>query len=341
MSRRKSGRRLSGVILLDKPTGISSNAALQRVRRFFNANKAGHTGALDPLATGMLPVCLGEATKFSHYLLNADKAYRVTARLGVRTTTSDSEGEVVSTQNVTQTLAEIQALLPEFVGEQEQSPSMYSALKYEGRPLYYYARNGIEVPRKTRTIEIRSIELISYSDHDLVLDVVCSKGTYIRTLVDDFGQRLGCGAHVTALHRHWVAGLQDHQMVTIDALEALMPARTAQGASEDDADYKAMDAYLLPCDSIIEGVPKFFIGAADVTRFQHGLNLSIEATDAQALMAAQIESAAEDAPECRVVAAESNLFLGIATLQSNTATPQQWWLAPKRVLNVGERSNLD
>ncbi|PTB84735.1 tRNA pseudouridine(55) synthase TruB, partial [Pseudidiomarina aestuarii] len=208
MGRRKSGRDVSGVILLDKPLAVTSNAALQQVRRFFNANKAGHTGALDPLATGLLPLCFGEATKVSHFALEADKTYQVTAQLGVRTTTSDAEGEVVSQQPVTVDEATIRSLLPEFEGEQSQSPSMYSALKYEGRPLYYYARLGIDVPRKTRTIHIRSIQFLDFSNDQLKLEVTCSKGTYIRTLIDDLGQRLGCGAHVAALHRTWIEGVE-------------------------------------------------------------------------------------------------------------------------------------
>ncbi|PTB99232.1 tRNA pseudouridine(55) synthase TruB, partial [Marinobacter sp. Z-F4-2] len=171
MGRRKSGRDVSGVILLDKPLAVTSNAALQQVRRFFNANKAGHTGALDPLATGLLPLCFGEATKVSHFALEADKTYQVTAQLGVRTTTSDAEGEVVSQQPVTVDEATIRSLLPEFEGEQSQSPSMYSALKYEGRPLYYYARLGIDVPRKTRTIHIRSIQFLDFSNDQLKLEV--------------------------------------------------------------------------------------------------------------------------------------------------------------------------
>src|SRR5690554_2306988 len=211
MGRRKSGRNVSGVILLNKPRDITSNAALQKVRRFFNANKAGHTGALDPLATGLLPLCFGEATKVSHYALEADKTYQVVAQLGARTTTSDAEGEVVERcqpHQLTQlTRAKIDAAITTFIGEQTQSPSMYSALKYEGRPLYWYARQGIEVPRKMRTIHIRDIQFLNWTHDQLTLEVTCSKGTYIRTLIDDLGQHLGCGAYVQELHRTWIEGV--------------------------------------------------------------------------------------------------------------------------------------
>ncbi|RUO65667.1 tRNA pseudouridine synthase B [Pseudidiomarina planktonica] len=322
MARRKSGRPISGVVLLDKPTGITSNAALQQVRRFFNAKKAGHTGALDPLATGMLPVCLGEATKFSHYLLNADKAYRVTARLGQRTTTSDSEGDLVAEQVVDKTAEEIQQILPEFIGEQEQAPSMFSALKHEGRPLYYYARNGIEVPRKVRTITIYSIEFVSMENGDITLDVVASKGTYIRTLIDDLGQRLGFGAHVVALHRHWVAGLQELPMLTLEQLEQLVPAEQ----SENDQDYLALDAVLLASDSIISEMPVVLLNTADTAEFQHG-------------MPVPVPDNLQEGAEYRIKRQADNLFLGIATAEP--APAGGFILAPKRVLNVGERLTQD
>src|SRR5690554_7966123 len=211
MGRRKSGRVVNGVILLDKPQGLTSNAALQQVRRFFNANKAGHTGALDPLATGVLPLCFGEATKLSHFSLAADKTYQVVAQLGQRTTTSDAEGDVVWQATPAQLAAvnsdRIDSAIAHFTGEQTQSPSMYSALKYEGRPLYWYARQGIEVPRKMRTIHIRDIQFLNWTHDQLTLEVTCSKGTYIRTLIDDLGQHLGCGAYVQELHRTWIEGV--------------------------------------------------------------------------------------------------------------------------------------
>lgn len=262
MGRRKTGRLVNGVLLLDKPIGMSSNAALQQVRRFFDARKAGHTGALDPLATGLLPVCLGEATKFSHFLLDADKTYEVVAQLGVRTTTSDADGEVVSTSTVTQTAADVSALIPAFVGEQMQQPSLYSALKYEGRPLYYYARNGIEVPRKQRQINIYSIELLDFNPQlaQATMRVRCSKGTYIRTLVDDIGERLGCGAHVAQLRRTEVSGIEGN-MITLDALAEL--AQQAPTVAE-------LDQLLLPMDATIATLPEVLIDAAAALLFQHG-----------------------------------------------------------------------
>lgn len=268
MGRRKSGRNVNGVILLNKPLHMSSNAALQKVRRFFNANKAGHTGALDPLATGLLPLCFGEATKLSHFSLEADKGYRVTAHLGIRTTTSDAEGEVVAEHEVDIDEAQIRALLPQFMGKQLQSPSMYSALKHEGRPLYAYAREGIEVPRKTREIEIKEITLLGYQAPYLELDVRCSKGTYIRTLIDDFGQALGCGAHVSALHRTWIEGVEG-EMVSIEQLQQLAPERF-DDERDLAIDYSAIEQQLLPHDCIIQQFPVVDIDAAGAARFQAG-----------------------------------------------------------------------
>ncbi len=205
MARRRKGRPINGVILLDKPTGISSNDALQKVKRIYFAEKAGHTGALDPLATGMLPICLGEATKFSQFLLDSDKRYRVIAKLGERTNTSDSDGEVVETRPVDVTLDKLKACIDQFRGESDQVPSMFSALKYQGKPLYEYARKGIEVPRESRKITVYEIVLHRFEGDEVEMEVHCSKGTYIRTIVDDLGEMLGCGAHVTMLRRTGVA----------------------------------------------------------------------------------------------------------------------------------------
>ncbi|MGL5762902.1 MAG: tRNA pseudouridine(55) synthase TruB, partial [Plesiomonas shigelloides] len=206
MSRpRRRGRDVHGILLLDKPQGITSNDALQKVKRLYNANKAGHTGALDPLATGMLPICLGEATKFSQYLLDSDKRYRVIAKLGQRTDTSDSDGEVIQERPVQVTAEQLDEALTHFRGDLQQIPSMYSALKYEGKPLYEYARQGIEVPRESRPITVYELTLIRFEGDEVELEVHCSKGTYIRTIVDDLGERLGCGAHVIYLRRLVVA----------------------------------------------------------------------------------------------------------------------------------------
>ena len=220
MARRGKGRSINGIVLLDKPTDISSNHALQRVKRIFFANKAGHTGALDPLATGMLPICLGEATKFSQFLLDSDKRYIVTAKLGVRTTTSDSQGDVVTERAVNVNKQQLMAALDTFRGDIMQVPSMYSALKHKGQPLYKYAREGITIDREARPITVYEINLLRFEGDEVDLDVHVSKGTYIRTIVDDLGELLGCGAHVSMLRRTQVADYPYDRMVTIAQLEA-------------------------------------------------------------------------------------------------------------------------
>lgn len=254
MGRRPSrrGRDVNGVLLLDKPTGISSNDALQKVKRLFNANKAGHTGALDPLATGMLPICLGEATKFSQFLLDSNKRYRVVAKLGQRTNTSDSDGEVVCERPVNCTLSDIEPALTHFRGEIEQIPSMYSALKYQGRPLYEYARQGIEIPREARKIEVYELSLINFSDDRLELEVHCSKGTYIRTIVDDLGEMLGCGAHVIYLRRLQVSCYPAERMVTLEQLQLLVE----QAQQQELAPGALLDPLLIPMDSAVQDFPE-------------------------------------------------------------------------------------
>jgi tRNA pseudouridine55 synthase len=247
MARRPKGRFIDGIVLLDKDTGMSSNFALQRVKRFFNANKAGHTGALDPLATGMLPICLGEATKFSQHLLDSDKRYLVTAKLGQRTDTSDSDGEVVQTRPVNVTQALLDEKLAFFRGTTQQIPSMYSALKYQGQPLYKYAREGIEVPRESRPITVFELNFIKLEGDELTLDIHCSKGTYIRTIIDDLGEMLGCGAHVIMLRRTQVAEYPYEKMVTLAQLEALLE----QAHRQDVAPQTLMDPLLLPMDTAV------------------------------------------------------------------------------------------
>ena len=208
-NRRNRGRRVDGILLLDKPQGITSNEALQQVKRAYGAAKAGHTGSLDPLATGMLPICLGEATKFSQYMLDADKVYITTAKLGVRTDTGDAEGEVVSERPVAVGQADIEQALEQFRGEITQLPSMFSAIKVDGQPLYKLAREGKEVDRPSREVSIYRLELLDVRGDEVDLEVHCSKGTYIRTLVEDLGEVLGCGAHVTMLRRLSVAGFAE------------------------------------------------------------------------------------------------------------------------------------
>ncbi|HDR0894901.1 tRNA pseudouridine(55) synthase TruB [Pasteurella multocida] len=242
---RKRGRDIDGVFLLDKPQGMSSNDIMQKVKRVFQANKAGHTGALDPLATGMLPICLGEATKFSQFLLDADKRYQVTAKLGERTDTSDAEGQVVETRDVQVDVQDILAALPHFRGDLMQVPTMFSALKHQGKPLYEYARAGITVEREARPITIFDLQFIAYDAPYLTLEVHCSKGTYIRTLVDDLGEYLGCGAHVTVLRRTAVANYPVEAMMNWDTLQVL-------AAQQDLA---LLDQHLLPTDSAVSALP--------------------------------------------------------------------------------------
>ncbi|MET0441894.1 MAG: tRNA pseudouridine(55) synthase TruB, partial [Casimicrobiaceae bacterium] len=220
-------QRVDGVLLLDKPTGLSSNAALQRARRAFNAEKAGHTGTLDPLASGLLPLCFGEATKFARFLLDADKRYTATVRFGTTTTTQDAEGEVVATAPVTLDRAAIEAALAAFRGVIRQVPPAYSALKHQGRSHYEYARAGIDVPRAAREVRISSLKLTAWNPPDAILDVECSKGTYIRTLAADLGDALGCGAHLAALRREATGGFSIGDAVALDALEAQAPEARA------------------------------------------------------------------------------------------------------------------
>ncbi|MFM2484374.1 tRNA pseudouridine(55) synthase TruB [Celerinatantimonas yamalensis] len=247
MARRTRGRKVNGILLLDKSSGMTSNFALQKVKRIFFAQKAGHTGALDPLATGMLPICLGEATKFSQYLLDSDKRYQVTAKLGIRTNTSDADGDVVMTRPVDVTEAHIQAALPTFMGDIEQIPSIYSALKYQGKPLYWYAREGIEIPRESRPITVYSIEKLYFKGDELRLDIHCSKGTYIRTIVDDLGELLGCGAHVAALHRSHVADYPAEQVISLEDLNS----QFEQAQQQDIVPEQLLDQLLLPMDSAV------------------------------------------------------------------------------------------
>lgn len=228
MNIKKTRRDVHGVLLLDKPQGMTSNDALQKVKRLFNAKKAGHTGALDPLATGMLPICFGEATKFSQYLLDSDKRYCVIAKLGERTDTSDADGQIISTRSVNITQSQIDEALTHFRGDILQVPTMFSALKYQGKPLYEYARQGIVIEREARPITIYENQFIQYDStkHELTLEIHCSKGTYIRTIIDDLGELLGCGAHVIYLRRLQVSNYPIDNMITLDELQnepLLMP----------------------------------------------------------------------------------------------------------------------
>ncbi len=223
MSRRRKGRDVNGILVIDKPQDVTSNGILQQVKRLFGAAKAGHTGALDPLATGVLPLCFGEATKFSQMMLDSDKAYIATARLGVRTETGDIEGAVVEEKPVPAGLdaAALEPVLDRFRGAIQQVPSMYSALKHKGRPLYEYAREGIEIERPARPVTIYELTLLDVREDELDIAVSCTKGTYIRSLVEDIGEALGCGAHVIALRRTMASGFTLADAVPVDRLEAM------------------------------------------------------------------------------------------------------------------------
>ncbi len=245
MGRRKRGRNVSGILLLDKPAGITSNGALQRVKSLYFAQKAGHTGSLDPLATGILPICLGEATKFSGFLLNADKSYLTECQLGVVTRSGDSEGEVVRELPVEEMSEErIRAALQQFEGDIEQIPPMHSAVKINGQPLYKLAHQGIEVEREPREVTIYQLELVSYdsAEQRMVIRVECSKGTYVRTLVEDIGNVLECGAHVVALRRTELGPYREQDLLTLEQLEQMY-----------EQDKFSMDKHLLPLDSAVEG----------------------------------------------------------------------------------------
>lgn len=291
-------RHISGVFLLNKPLGISSNGALQKVRWLFRAQKAGHTGALDPLASGLLPICLGEATKFSHYLLDSVKRYETTVFLGHSTTTGDTEGEMLLEQAVPAlTEDKILAVLQQFTGDIQQVPPMYSALKKEGRPLYELARKGIEVEREARPITIEAIQLLSFTENSITLDVTCSKGTYIRVLGEDIAKALGTYGHLTYLHRIQTGHFQLIPSYTIEYLESLTESER--------------EALLLPVYSPIDHFPKVQVPEGRAEFFSRGMESNIE-------HAAAPEALVFDGEKC----------LGLAEITERKR------LVPKRVLNL-------
>ena len=283
MARRKKGRLVNGILVLDKPTGISSNTALQKIKRLYQAQKAGHTGSLDPLATGVLPICLGEATKVSHYLLDADKRYRAKCTLGSVTTTGDSEGDILDKKSVPAlTETQIINLLASFEGEQEQTPPMFSALKHNGRPLYEYARKGIEIERKSRQITLFEVKLLNFSisnkesdEADFIeIEVHCSKGTYIRTLCEDIGRAIGCGAHISALRRIDSGPFSLSQAITIEQLyEQFNPDNVL-----NESQQKQLDKLLLPVETAIEQFPAVILNEEQCKQIQHGMILEITPT---------------------------------------------------------------
>ncbi|MBA6290789.1 tRNA pseudouridine(55) synthase TruB [Colwellia sp. MB3u-70] len=280
MAKKRKGRAINGVLLLDKPYDMSSNNALQRVKHIYFAQKAGHTGALDPLATGMLPICLGEGTKFSQFLLDTDKTYQVTAKLGVRTTTSDADGEVVSEKSVDVSAEQLAIALDSFRGTTQQIPSMYSALKYQGQPLYKYAREGIQVPRESRDIRVFRLDLLRFEGDEVDLDIHVSKGTYIRTIIDDLGELLGCGAHVAHLRRSAVGNYPTEKMVTIKTLETLL----AQAVAEDVPPSVYLDDLLLPMTTACDGIPAVFVDDMSANFLRHGNPVQCSNTPANGLV---------------------------------------------------------
>jgi len=277
-------RAVHGVLLLDKPVGLSSNAALQKVKRLYRAEKAGHTGTLDPQASGLLPLCFGAATKFSQVSLDADKRYLATLRLGVTTSTGDTEGKLLRERPVAVTPEQARLACARLRGEIEQVPPMHSALKREGRPLYEYARAGIEIEREPRRVAIHRIDIVECEASTLMIDVICSKGTYIRTLAEDIGEALGCGAHLAALRRTASGPLTIQAAQTLDGLQRLTDAER--------------DALLLPADALLADWPAIRLSDEDAGRFLSGLRRRLDD--------------AADAPRVRVYGPQRRAFLGSA-----------------------------
>lgn len=261
-----SRRPVDGILLLDKPEGMTSNAALQTVKNLFAARKAGHTGSLDPLASGMLPICFGQATKFSQFLLEADKHYRVTATLGIKTTTGDREGSPVIERPVP-ALSEtiLLELCQRFTGKLSQVPSMFSALKHQGQPLYKLARQGVSIEREPREVTVHTIKLLSYEPTQFSFEVHCSKGTYVRTLVEDMGEYLGCGAHVGELRRLSAGSYRPEQMQSLVHLQTLLK----------DQAMESLDAYLLPIDSSINSWTELKLSEAAIYYLKQGQSIIV------------------------------------------------------------------
>ncbi len=295
-------RDVDGILLLDKPTGISSNKALQQTRFLFQANKAGHTGSLDPLASGMLPICFGEATKFSNYLLDASTSYRALCQFGQTTSTGDAEGEITSESAVQVNIEDIQRVLTRFIGKVDQIPPMYSAVKHQGQRLYKLARQGREVERVPRQIEIYSLELINFYQQAIEIDVCCSKGTYIRTLAEDIGKALGCGAFLARLERTGVQPFLNEDCYSLDTLRAI---------SEQGMD--SLDRCLLPVNTALGDLPEIVIGTLAAGYLKQGQTVQIS----QALL-----------PGLRSLITEKGEFIGIGEAGSDGR------ISPKRLMNT-------
>lgn len=261
MAKRKKGRSIDGIVILDKAIGISSNRALQEVKRIYDAQKAGHTGSLDPLATGVLPLCLGEATKVSQFLLDSDKKYRAKLKLGIRTDSGDSEGnEIERHADFQVSQQQIEVALKRFKGEIEQIPPMHSALKVNGVPLYKMARKGQVIEREARRIIVYSIELTALEGDELELEIACSKGTYIRTIADDLGQALGCGAHIIALRRIQAGAFTEADCVTTQELKEEF----------ESGGLSVIDEHLMPMDKAIEDLPEVVLPSITASFIKNG-----------------------------------------------------------------------
>jgi tRNA pseudouridine55 synthase len=296
-------RNVDGILLLDKPIGVSSNQALQQVRYLFKANKAGHTGSLDPLATGMLPICFGEATKFSGYLIDSDKSYRANCQLGVTTTTGDAEGDVVETCPVKVDRVDIEQVLSQFRGVIDQTPPMYSALKVKGQRLYKLARQGLEIERQPRSVTISNLSIVDLKECLLTIEVGCSKGTYIRTLAEDIGQSLGCGAHLTGLHRIAVHPFWHAECHSFEGLNVRAGQTQAQ-----------IDELLLPINAALTDYPEVTICSAEVENIKMGRVLTgYDGMD----------------PGLINLMAESNEFIGLAEVNV------EGQIKAKRLMNTG------
>lgn len=326
MSRRK-GRPVDGVLLLNKPAGMTSNQALQRAKRLFFVEKAGHTGALDPLATGVLPLCFGEATKFSQFLLDADKGYRVCIQFGVTTDTCDADGEVLTEQSAADVTRErLEASLKPLLGDILQVPPMYSALKLNGQPLYKMARQGVEVEREPRPVTIYSMEILAFRPGEraeVELDIRCSKGTYIRSIAVDLGKALGCGAHVKTLHRSLAGLFGEDQCITLD--ELLAEFERLQAEEGDEAAYARLDQHLLGADAPVATLPEVELAANSAYYFRLG----------NPVMHPQVYRIAPQAAIVRVFCAETDqsprAFLGLGEITDDGR------VAPKRI--IANRSN--
>lgn len=299
MQTKRIKRAVNGVLLLDKPYGFSSNQALQKVKWLYQAQKAGHTGTLDPLATGVLPICFGEATKFAQHLTDENKTYIATVKFGVTTTTGDKEGDVLNHVDCQVTREEIDRVLPQFMGEITQVPPMYSALKVNGKPLYEYARDGLELERAPRQVTIYDLRVLACADNRAEIEVCCSKGTYIRTLGEDIGKALNVGAHLTALRRTATATYQIAHTVTVEALEQMT--------------VEQRDALLLPVDTAISALPKIELHEDAAYYFKQGNPVWL--------------SGNIPAGELRIYS-EAGLFLGVGQQQRDGR------IAPKRVVNL-------